>query len=121
MRDIDDKIIYALNTSLPTESFKGQVDSERTCRDLYGRLNTGHKEREEAIRNCIMVSAEALKHLREQRESTPDDVEIDKKFKSEQRKVRNIFAFKTNIPIYIHMYIFLVACFAIGIKRRRHC
>lgn len=87
MRDIDDKIIYALNTSLPTESFKGQVDSEKTCRDLYGHLQTGHKKREEAIRNCILVSAETLKSLREKRDTNPNDIEADKKFKSEQRKV----------------------------------
>lgn len=91
MRDIDDKIIYALNTSLPTESFKGQVDREKTCHDLYGKLQSGHKEREEAIRKCIMVSAESLKSLREQRESQPDDTDIHKKFKSEQRKVNALF------------------------------
>ncbi|TMW47031.1 hypothetical protein DOY81_007891 [Sarcophaga bullata] len=88
MRDIDDKIIYALNSSLPTESFKGQVDSEKTCKDLYAKLQTGHKEREEAIRSCIMVSAESLKTLRQQREIQPDDIDVDKKFKSEQRKLR---------------------------------
>lgn len=87
MRDIDDKIIYALNSSLPTESFKGQVDSEKTCKDLYAKLQTGHKEREEAIRNCIMISAESLKTLRQQRDVQPNDVDVDKKFKSEQRKV----------------------------------
>lgn len=88
MRDIDDKIIYALNTSLPTESFKGQVDKEKTCKDLYAKLQDGHKQREEAIRSCIMLSAESLKSLREKRESQPDDYEVDKKFKSEQRKVQ---------------------------------
>ncbi|KAI8118490.1 hypothetical protein FF38_12286 [Lucilia cuprina] len=88
MRDIDDKIIYALNTSLPTESFKGQVDGEKTCKDLYSKLQTGHKQREEAIRSCIMLSAETLKSLREKRESQPDDMDVDKKFKSEQRKLR---------------------------------
>lgn len=84
---MDDKIIYALNTSLPTESFKGQVDREKTCKDLYGRLHEGHKQREEAIRSCIMMRAETLKSLREKREAQPDDMEVDKKFKSEQRKV----------------------------------
>ncbi|XP_061391708.1 protein MIX23 [Musca vetustissima] len=88
MRDIDDKIIYTLNSSLPTESFKGQVNSEQTCRDLYDKLKVGHKQREEAIRGCIMVSADTLKTLREQREANPDDVDVNKKFKSEQRKLR---------------------------------
>lgn len=63
------------------------MDSEKTCKDLYAKLQTGHKEREEAIRGCIMVSAESLKTLRQQREIQPDDIDVDKKFKSEQRKV----------------------------------
>lgn len=44
MRDVDDKIIYALN-ALPTESFKGQVNSESTCRDLYAKLQQSHLAR----------------------------------------------------------------------------
>lgn len=44
MRDVDDKIIYALN-ALPTESFKGQVNSESTCRDLYTKLQQSHLAR----------------------------------------------------------------------------
>ncbi|KAH8410801.1 hypothetical protein KR222_010459, partial [Zaprionus bogoriensis] len=87
MRDVDDKIIYALN-ALPTESFKGQVNSESTCRDLYAKLQQSHLTRQTNIRNCITMSATALKKLREQRESQPDDVETDSKFKAEQRKLR---------------------------------
>lgn len=88
MRDLDDKIIYALNTSLPTESFKGQVDSEKTCRDLYSKLQVGHQQREDAIKRCILVAAESVKQLKETRETNPDNFEADKKFKSEQRKLR---------------------------------
>lgn len=108
MRDIDDKIIYALNTSLPTESFKGQVDGEKTCKDLYTKLQTGHKQREEAIRGCIMVSAETLKALREKRDAQPDDMEVDKKFKSEQRKVSFVFLIikKSNTILCVFSYVF---------------
>lgn len=35
MRSIDDKIIYALNTSVPTKSFKGQINATDTCKSLY--------------------------------------------------------------------------------------
>ncbi|KAF4533395.1 hypothetical protein B566_EDAN003688 [Ephemera danica] len=38
MRVLDDKIIYSLNTSIPTESFKNQVDSVNTCKQLYSQL-----------------------------------------------------------------------------------
>ena len=38
MRTIDDKIIYALNTTVPTQSFKGQVNATETCKDLYSQV-----------------------------------------------------------------------------------
>lgn len=87
MRDIDDKIIYALNTSLPTESFKGQISPEKTCSDLCTKLQAGHQERKDAIKKCISISVESIKVLRSQREQNPDDTSIDKRFKSEHRKV----------------------------------
>ncbi|KAH8328494.1 hypothetical protein KR067_010236, partial [Drosophila pandora] len=87
MRDVDDKIIYALN-ALPTESFKGQVNSESTCRDLYSKLQKSHLSRQDNIRSCITLSANNLKQLREQRQANPDDIDTDSKFKAEQRKLR---------------------------------
>ncbi|XP_064545275.1 protein MIX23 [Drosophila montana] len=87
MRDVDDKIIYALN-ALPTESFKGQVNSESTCRDLYSKLQQSHLTRQTNIRNCITLSATTLKKLREKREAQPNDVDTDSQFKAEQRKLR---------------------------------
>ncbi|XP_017122086.1 protein MIX23 [Drosophila elegans] len=90
MRDVDDKIIYALNNALPTESFKGQgqVNTEGTCRDLYSKLQQSHLSRQDSIRSCITISANNLKQLREKREAQPDDVDIDSQFKAEQRKLR---------------------------------
>ncbi|XP_037719592.1 coiled-coil domain-containing protein 58 [Drosophila subpulchrella] len=87
MRDVDDKIIYALN-ALPTESFKGQVNSESTCRDLYSKLQQSHLSRQDSIRSCITISANNLKELREKREAHPDDVDADSQFKAAQRKLR---------------------------------
>ncbi len=34
-RSIDDKIIQALNNSIPTASFRGQVDVAGKCRELW--------------------------------------------------------------------------------------
>lgn len=96
MRDIDDKIIYALNTSLPTESFKGQINGEKTCHELYARLQTGHEQRGNLIRQCITVSVENLKQLRMERDQNPDNIDMDKKFKSEQRKVMKMTKFIEN-------------------------
>ena len=39
MRAIDDKIIYALNTTVPTKSFKGQVNATETCKGLYEEVS----------------------------------------------------------------------------------
>ncbi|XP_058829408.1 protein MIX23 [Topomyia yanbarensis] len=88
MRDLDDKIIYALNTSLPTESFKGQVDPEVKCRDLHRQLQTGYIHRQEAIKSCIVSCADNVKQLKDKREETRDDVVLNKQFKTEQRKLR---------------------------------
>lgn len=35
MRSLDDKIIYKLNTSVPTQSFAGQISAEERCKQLY--------------------------------------------------------------------------------------
>ncbi|GAB0100371.1 Coiled-coil domain-containing protein 58 [Sergentomyia squamirostris] len=88
MREVDDKIIYALNTSIPTESFKGQVDAKGTCQVLYRQLHDAHNQREEAIRKCIVVAADKVKNLKEERDQNRDDISLDKSFKAEQRKLR---------------------------------
>ena len=35
MRQIDDKIVYAINNAVPTRSFKGQIDPSEKCQELY--------------------------------------------------------------------------------------
>jgi hypothetical protein len=35
---LDDKIIYMLNTSIPTDSFKGQVDPSSSCKELFEQV-----------------------------------------------------------------------------------
>lgn len=90
MREVDDKIIYALNTSIPTESFRGQVSAGNTCQTLFDQLSVAHQQRADAIKNCIMMTADGVKELRTQRESNRNDVSVDKSFKSEQRKVRQV-------------------------------
>jgi hypothetical protein len=87
MRDVDDKIIYSLNTSLSTESFKGKIDRESNCKELYGQLHKIHQHRREAIKECILVAAHDVKKLREEKERDMGNPKLDKKFKYEQRKV----------------------------------
>lgn len=38
LRLIDDKIIYKLNKSIPTDSFVGQVNAEQKCQELYNEV-----------------------------------------------------------------------------------
>ena len=35
LRALDDKIIYKLNTSVPTQSFAGLVSADERCKQLY--------------------------------------------------------------------------------------
>lgn len=96
MREVDDKIVYALNLSIPTESFKGQISAAQTCHRLYGELNNAHLDRENAIRKCIAVSADGLKTLKIKRDENRDDILLDKEFKSQQRKVFSVFRMKVH-------------------------
>ncbi|CAG9795051.1 unnamed protein product [Diatraea saccharalis] len=88
MRVLDDKIVYALNTSIPTESFQKKVDASSACQDLYSQIQKGHSERENVIKNCIVSTAETVKKLKAAKEQTPDDFEVLKYLKSEQKKLR---------------------------------
>lgn len=42
MRVVDDKIVYALNRTVPTESFSTKVDSNATCKDLFSQVGWEH-------------------------------------------------------------------------------
>lgn len=88
MREMDDKIIYALNTSIPTESFKGQISPSHTCERLYNQLQENYTQREKAITNCIIVTADSVKGLKVKRDENRDDISATQAFKNEQRKVR---------------------------------
>ncbi|CAH2244194.1 coiled-coil domain-containing protein 58 [Pararge aegeria] len=88
MRVLDDKIVYTLNTSLPTESFKSKVDATSVCQDLFHQIQNGHSERENVIKNCIVSTAESVKKLKEAKESAPDDIDVLRNLKTEQKKLR---------------------------------
>ncbi|CRK98850.1 CLUMA_CG012044, isoform A [Clunio marinus] len=89
MRDLDDKVIYALNNSLPTASIKARTDSnpKENCKELYEKLKSSYANREKVIQECIILTAEQVSQLKKQRE-TNDDTQLDKNFKNEQRKLR---------------------------------
>lgn len=93
MRDLDDKVIYALNNSLPTKSIKARIDSnpEVNCKGLYDTLQVSYSSRREVIQDCIVLTADQISELKKLKESNSNDIELEKKFKSEQRKVIKYF------------------------------
>lgn len=121
MRVLDDKIVYSLNTSIPTESFKTKIDASSACQDLYEQIQKGHSERENVIKNCIMMTAETVKQLKSAKDSKPDDMDINKNLKYEQKKVSSTFIlgyFRLNFSYHLFWFV-LVAVVADGIKCRR--
>ena len=42
LRQLDDKIIYKLNQTVPTESFKHEVNAESQCRELYSEVTSNN-------------------------------------------------------------------------------
>jgi len=89
MRTIDDKIIYALNTTIPTNSFKGQVNTTNQCKELYDQLQDAYQKRDKVIKRCITEVSQKVKTLKDERSSQPEgDTKITKLLRKEQTKLR---------------------------------
>lgn len=88
MRQIDDKIIYILNTIIPTESFRSQVDPSLKCKDLFEQIQTGHRKRELAISKCVNASKEKIKQLKNQRDNGDHNPQLLKTLRKEQTTLR---------------------------------
>ena len=90
MRDFDDKLIYALNNSLPTASIKARTESNAasSCQSIFETLSSSYSSRGKVLQACILQTADQVVKLKKDRENS-NDINIDKKFKSEQRKVRS--------------------------------
>lgn len=88
MRQLDDKIIYMLNTTIPTESFKGQINPESKCQELYEEVNNGHIQRERAINKCLIAAKEKVNHLKHLKKTQGDDPILIKDLRKEQTTLR---------------------------------
>lgn len=88
MRLLDDKIIYMLNTTIPTESFKGQVDSTTQCKDLFQQIESVHKQREQAITKCLNIAKEKIMQLKNLRDNGDERPSLIKKLRKEQTTLR---------------------------------
>uniref|UniRef100_A0A8C1P2P3 Protein MIX23 n=1 Tax=Cyprinus carpio TaxID=7962 RepID=A0A8C1P2P3_CYPCA len=94
MRTIDDRIVHALNTTVPTASFSGKVDATQTCKELYESLMEVHLSRDKAIKSCITETSAVVGQLREKRAKDSDNLSVIKQLRKEQTKV---------MPLYIHI------------------
>ncbi|XP_038828481.1 coiled-coil domain-containing protein 58 isoform X1 [Salvelinus namaycush] len=88
MRNIDDRIVHSLNTTVPTVSFSGRVDASQTCRKLYESLMEAHLSRDRAIKTCIAQTSEVVGQLREQRAKDGDNMTTVKLLRKEQTKLK---------------------------------
>ncbi|XP_018340673.1 PREDICTED: coiled-coil domain-containing protein 58 isoform X1 [Trachymyrmex septentrionalis] len=88
MRQIDDQIIYMLNTTIPTESFKSQVDPTTQCKDLYQQIESEHKQRTQAITRCVNITKQRLVQLKDLRENGDENPTLIKNLRNEQTKLR---------------------------------
>ncbi|KAI1891209.1 hypothetical protein AGOR_G00141430 [Albula goreensis] len=88
MRTIDDRIVHALNTTVPTASFKGKVDATQTCKELYESLVEAHSSRERAIKTCIAQTSSMVSQLREERARDNENLSLIKQLRKEQTKLK---------------------------------
>ncbi|OZC08929.1 hypothetical protein X798_04016 [Onchocerca flexuosa] len=53
LRQIDDKILFELNTALPSKSFSDNVDKGEKCRSIYKELLAMRVKRMNLIQHCV--------------------------------------------------------------------
>lgn len=85
MRKTDDIIINTINTVVPTDSF--HPNAVEACKNLHDNLKDGNLKRQKFIKNCISITTEQVKKLREEREANLDDIKVSKNLRAEQTKV----------------------------------
>uniref|UniRef100_T1JJ03 Protein MIX23 n=1 Tax=Strigamia maritima TaxID=126957 RepID=T1JJ03_STRMM len=88
MRTIDDKIIYALNTTIPTDSFCSQVNASAECKRLYEQLVDSYSQRENVIKKCISHVSEHVLQIKDKRAQDVDNPQLLKALRKEQTNLR---------------------------------
>lgn len=89
LRDIDDKLIYALNIALPTSSIKSRTESDptKTCADLHKKIIESHLSRGKFLSTCVQRTAEDIKKMK-QSVSETSNADEERKLMTLQRKLR---------------------------------
>ncbi|XP_034428212.1 coiled-coil domain-containing protein 58 [Hippoglossus hippoglossus] len=88
MRNMDDRIVHGLNTTVPTVSFSGKVDATQTCKQLYESMMEAHLSRDQAIKACIAKTSAVVGQLREERAKDGEDLAVIKQLRKEQTKLK---------------------------------
>ncbi|GFR61388.1 coiled-coil domain-containing protein 58-like, partial [Elysia marginata] len=88
LRLIDDRIIHALNSTLPTQSFRGNVDAPSVCKRFYDELQLSYDQRAHSIRHCLEKVSNEVEDLRRKKNEAPDDIDVMKNLRKEQTKLR---------------------------------
>lgn len=101
MRKTDDIIVSTINTAVPTDSF--HPDAVAACKNLYENLEDGNIKRRNLIRNCISITTDHVKRLKEQRETNLDDIKISKNLRAEQTKVLRLKLYCTKVSCFINI------------------
>lgn len=119
MRELDDKIVYALNVSIPTESFKHKSDNSASCSDLLKKIESNYDKRNTAIKECIAITADRVKTLKDERDANKNNTGNDSQFKTEQRKVdaclyKNVL--KRWMLLFFLFFFFAVTGASVGVK-----
>ncbi|KAL3998013.1 Caffeine-induced death protein 2 family protein [Acanthocheilonema viteae] len=74
LRQIDDKILFELNTALPSESFSVNVDKGEKCRSIYKKLLTMKVKRMNLIQHCIDENQANIARLRKEKLAPLGDI-----------------------------------------------
>ncbi|KAM6976614.1 protein MIX23 [Aplochiton taeniatus] len=88
MRNIDDRIVHSLNTTVPTVSFSGKVDATETCKQLFESLMQAHMSRDKAIKICVEKTSKVVAQLREERTKDSENFALLKQLRKEQTKLK---------------------------------
>ncbi|KAG8189424.1 hypothetical protein JTE90_020238 [Oedothorax gibbosus] len=88
MRKIDDNIVHALNTTIPTDSFADKSSVPSQCKDLYDQLLQSYEQRESSIKSCIAETSNQVQTLKDQRVNDPDNFQLLKDLRKAQTKFR---------------------------------
>lgn len=102
MRRLDDIIVSTINAAIPTDSF--HPDGTSACKDLHKQLEEGNSKRENAIKNCINISAEKVKRLRQQRDVDSSNIQVAKNLRAEQTTVSLSFCIEHNYNFFVFQY-----------------